>query len=131
MVDAGVEDHVFPVEFAARKSENPDTDDADDCKPDRNVSWSEDTDTGLLAGKRAFIAVTASIAETAMNSFGGADAAKTPPVEDDVGFLAPEGLKRLMIFCTRSTVSVGSTFPCFLYNSQPWVDQGNLTTQIP
>ena len=116
--------HVFPVEFAARKSENPDTEEADDCIPDRNVSWSEVTDTGRLAGKRAFIAVTASMAETAMNSFGGADAAKTPPVEDDVGLLATDGLKRLMTFCTRSTVSVGSTLPCFLYNSQQWVNRG-------
>lgn len=66
-----------------------------------------------------------------MNSFGGADAAKTPPVEDGVGFLAIGGLKRLMIFRTRSTVSVGSTFPCFLYNSQSWIDHGKLTRQIP
>ena len=66
-----------------------------------------------------------------MNSFGGADAAKTPPLKDDVEFLATEELKRLMIFCTRSTVSVGSTFPCFLYNSQPGIDHGSLTRQIP
>lgn len=123
--------HVLPVEFAARKSENPDTEEADDCIPDRNVSWSEDTDTGRLAGKRAFIAVTASMAETAMNSFGGADAAKTPPVEDDVGILATDELKRLMTLCTRSTVSVGNTLPCFLYNSQQWVNRRYLTGQVP
>jgi hypothetical protein len=130
-VDAGVEVHPFPAEFAARKSENPDIEEADDCRPDRNVSWSEDTDTGLLAGKSAFIAVTASIAETAMNSFGGAGAAKASLLEDDVGFLAAEGLKRLMTFCTRSTVSVGSTLPCFLDNCQQWINCRYLTGHIP
>ena len=120
-MDDGVEVHVLPDEFAARKSENPDTEEADDCRPDRSVSWSEDTDTGLLAGKRAFIAVTASIAETAMNSFGGADAADKPLDEDEFELWVIGGLKRLMTFCTRSTVSVGNTFPCFLYNSQQWL----------
>ena len=105
--------HWGPVGSVARNREKPDIEDADDCKPDRRVSWSEETDTGLLAGNSAFMTVTVSVAETQRRSAseGGSTGGW---IEGDFVRGLLDASKRLMIFWTRPTVSVDNILLCFL-----------------